>query len=169
MNAIRNPLLVLGAMYVFFVALLVATAGELPERMATHFDFAGRANGWMSRQGYLAFMAGFGLLFPLLLPLLSLGFRALPATVINIPHREYWLSPERREETNAYLVRHARWLAVLQLGLVIALHVLSVRANQQSPPHLSNAIWGFLVVFLACVGVWAWMLVRRFRAPREWA
>jgi hypothetical protein len=38
MNAIRNPLLVLAAMYVVFIALLVVTAGELPERMATHFD-----------------------------------------------------------------------------------------------------------------------------------
>jgi serine/threonine-protein kinase len=164
---IPKPMLVLLILYLVFIGLLVATAGKLPERMATHFDFAGRPDGWMSRQGYLAFMAGFGLLFPLLLPLVSLGFRALPASVINIPHREYWLSPERREETNAYLVRHALWLAVLQLGFVIALHLLSVSANRQSPPHLSNAIWGATLVFLRGIGLWGWQLVRRFRTPRE--
>ncbi|MBK6396604.1 MAG: DUF1648 domain-containing protein, partial [Betaproteobacteria bacterium] len=38
-------------------AIIVATSGALPERVATHFAFDGRANGWMTRDAY-AWMMG---------------------------------------------------------------------------------------------------------------
>ena len=63
---------------VLFVALLVlgpaiiwATSGALPDRVATHFGHDGLANGWMSRDGYRAFMLALGTLVPLFVVLMA--------------------------------------------------------------------------------------------------
>ena len=37
-------------------AFIVATTGQLPDRVASHFGAGNLANGWMTRGGYLAFM-----------------------------------------------------------------------------------------------------------------
>jgi uncharacterized membrane protein len=163
----RYPLLVLAALYIAFIALLIVTAGSLPERMATHFNLSGEANDWMGRKDYLVMMAVFGLIFPPILPALFLMMRTVPASAFNMPYRDYWLAPEREAETRTYFVRHALWFSCWQMMFVIAVHVLSVLANQQTPPRLSNAIWGCGLVFLLGTAVWVWQLVRRFGKPPE--
>ncbi len=163
---IRHPALLLAVLYAAFVALLIHDASRLPERVATHFDWHGQPNGWMSRQGYLTFMAIFGLVFPLVPAVMSLLVRFLPAGAINIPHREYWLAPERRGETASYLFRHMLWLSSIMSALTSVLHQMTVEANQQAPPRLSNAIWALLAVFLVGIFVWGFALVRHFRLPK---
>lgn len=78
--------------YAYFAPLL-------PERVASHFDAAGQADGWSSKTAFfvfnLAFVAGMALLF--------LGLTAwqgrIPSAWINLPHKDYWLAPERRAAT----------------------------------------------------------------------
>ena len=161
----HNPHKLLAALYVVFLAELAFSAPLLPERVASHFGFEGEPDGWMSRSACLAFMAVFGIVFPLVLPAIFIWVQRLPASVINIPNRDYWLSAERRQTTNAFLLHHALWLSCLQVGLVIVLHALVVEANRQTPPRLSNAVWVLLGLFLAGVFAWVWGLVRRFRTP----
>src|SRR4029078_12585355 len=101
---IRHPALLLAVFYAAFVAMLVRDAARLPERVATHFDFRGQHDGWMSGQGYLAFMTVFGLVFPLVPAALCLLVRLLPDSLINLPHREYWLGAEEPRHTARLLV-----------------------------------------------------------------
>jgi ABC-type Fe3+ transport system permease subunit len=163
---IRHPAVLLAALYTAFVALLVHDAARLPERVATHFDWRGQPNGWMSSQGYLDFIAVFGLVFPVFPAAMCLLLRFLSDSVINIPHRDYWLATERRGETAGYLFRHALWLGSMMSGLTIVLHQMTVEANRQVPPQLSSAIWGYLVVFLIGIFLWVFALVRHFRLPK---
>ncbi len=167
MQLARNPLIVLALLYAAFLACLTPYALDLPARMASHFDFHGEPDGWMSGGGYLAFMAAFGLTFPLFLPGLFWITRRLPDGAMNLPHREYWLAPERRDETHAYLLRHALWLACMQMLLVIALHLLVVEANRQDPPRLSNAVWGLLFCFIAGIAAWLVTMIRHFGPPAK--
>jgi uncharacterized membrane protein len=44
---------------------IVATSGQLPSLVASHFDAAGRPNGFMSRGGYVRFMLCFAVGLPL--------------------------------------------------------------------------------------------------------
>jgi serine/threonine-protein kinase len=150
-------------MYVAFLVEVVYSATLLPDQVASHFGFEGQPDGWMSRSATLLFMAVFGIVFPLLLPALFYGIRHLPDSAINLPDRDYWLAPERREETYAYLFRHALWLACLQVGFAMVLHALVVDANLQTPPRLSGGIWVAGGLFLAGVIAWIWSLVRHFR------
>lgn len=163
---IRHPALLIAVLSAVFVGTLVRDAGRLPERVATHFDWRGHPNGWMSSQGYLAFMAVFGLVFPLIPVALCLLLRFLPDSAINLPHREYWLAAERRGETAGYLVGRMLWLSCMMSGLTIVLHQLTVEANHRVPPQLPNAVWVYLPVFLLGVFLWMFALVRHFRLPK---
>jgi len=104
--------------------------------------------------------------FPLVPAALCLLVRLLPDSLINLPHREYWLAPERRDETAGYLVGHMLWLSCMMSGLTIVLHQMTVEANLQAPPQLSNTTWGYMAMFLVGLFLWIFMLVRHFRLPK---
>ncbi|MEK6258983.1 MAG: DUF1648 domain-containing protein [Planctomycetota bacterium] len=164
MNTLPLRIGLLVVLYVCFGVSLFASAAWLPDRVATHFDMAGVANGWMSRSTHLMFMSVFGLVFPNFLICICWSIRFLPAGLVNIPHREYWLADERRSETASYLVRHSVWFACLALGFVIGLHGLVVLSNQRQPPQLP-VVWvlGVAGPFLVGVAAWVICLYRRFR------
>ena len=167
MTSLRTSLIALAVLYFLFGILLAVGSVQLPERVASHFGFSGEANGWMSRTGYLVFMAFFGMIFPMIAPLAVLLVGRVPASMVNLPNKEFWLAPERREGTVAFLVSQMLRLAVLVLGLVIVVHQLVVDANRQDPPRMSNMIWAVLAVFLVFMAGWIWSLVRHFRLPAE--
>lgn len=84
----------------------------LPDVVGSHFDAAGKVNGSSSKLGYfiiyfisLAITSSFTLVLPLII-------KHLPTSTINIPHRDYWLSSDRREET-------LKFLKYIFLGLVL--------------------------------------------------
>lgn len=165
MTSIRNSIIALGALYFLFGILLAMGSVQLPQQVASHFGVSGEANGWMSRSSYLVFMAFFGMIFPMIPPLAGLLVGRLPASVINLPNKEYWLAPERRDATVAFLVSQLLRLAVLELGLVIVLHQLVIDANRQQPARMSGVVWGVLAVFLVFMAGWVWSLIRHFKLP----
>ena len=142
----------------------LVTSLSLPATVASHFAASGAANGFMPRAFYVRFMLAFNVVLPLALVYLpNLALRN-PRARINLPHREYWLAPERRAETVGYLCAHSFRMGS---GLVVFLayvHSLVVRANAQVPPGLSSSWFlGGLGVFAACALVWFAMLFARFR------
>lgn len=148
------------------VAELVSLAPGMPDVVATHFDGAGHPNGGMSRAGWVAFQLG--LLAVMGATFLGVPFLLgrLPSTLINIPHREYWLSPERRAGSMTAL---RNWLAVVGCGVVLLLMAVTGmvhHANRMSPPRLSSP------VFVACLASFLLYLIgaivalyRRFPRP----
>ena len=148
------------------VAQLAWLAPGMPDRVATHFDGAGNPNGWMSRAGMagfqltiLAVMGGTFLGLPVLL-------NRLPTTMINIPHREYWLSPERRAGSMTAL---RNWMAVMGCGVVFLLMAVTRmlhHANRMTPPRLSSGVFVVcLAAFLLYVVGAIVALYRRFPRP----
>lgn len=168
METPRTPTLVLGFLYIVFIGCLALTAGSLPERVATHFDLSGQPNGWMSRSTHLAFIAGFGLVMPLVVVGVCFALRFAPESSINIPHRKFWLAPERRAETISFVFRHSLWLACGTVAFVTGVHLLVVQANSQIPAQLPLApilAWaGCLIVGIA---VWAGLMLRHFKHPAD--
>src|SRR6185503_782071 len=97
-------------------------------------------NGWMSRSAHLVFTLVFGFALPLFLVGLIYIMRFLPASLMNIPHRAYWLAEERRRKTLAYLSRQSLWLACLSVGFIGGVHYVVVSANRAAWPHLSTPL-----------------------------
>jgi len=156
---LRFVLLIAGA-----AAFVWLTSLSLPDVVASHFGASGQANGFMSRDAYVGLMLACVAGLPTLLTVVSnLGLDA-PKARINLPNRDYWLTPERRGETVSYVRAHlARFAAVLVVFLCYV-HWLVVRANGAQPPHLSSSGIGVgLAAFGVYAIVWTRLLLRRFR------
>lgn len=136
---------------------------DLPEKVATHFNAAGRADGWGARAEFLWFFGMLGLLSPLLVPAIMGMLRILPERWLNIPQKDYWMQPENRGEIGRFLFPASFWIAAANVLFVAGLFYLTVEANRQSPPVLNGG--GILVLtggFLLAVLVWVVYVVRFF-------
>ncbi|HEX7111345.1 MAG TPA: hypothetical protein VF216_02795 [Mizugakiibacter sp.] len=156
------PLFVLAAAgFVWF------TGQSMPAVVASHFGASGRADAFVPREGYLRFMTALVLLLPVLVVYLPNWLLARVGFAVNLPNRQYWMAPERRGDTLAYLRGNSFRLGYLLVGLLAYVHWLVVRANAAVPPVL-DARWlvGGLVVFVVGAGACVLALVRRFvRVP----
>jgi len=162
----RTPYAIFGALLVSAAALLLATVGALPERIPTHFGAGGVPNAWMTRGGYTAFMLAFAVGLPLMIVALIGGLPRLFPRQVNLPNREHWLAPERREASLAFLGRHACWLGCIMVLMAAGVHGLIVRASGATPPRLEQGL--FLVMlggFVVATGLWIVAIFRRF--PRS--
>ena len=147
---------------VALVVLLVVSHGALPDRIATHFDAGGRPNGWMSREAFLRFgvisvLAPVSVLYAVAL---LAGF--IPASLVNLPHRDYWLSSERSATTRAILRVALFEFANATFAFVLFVLGSTVAANRATPPHLGFTFFLGLFAFIAFTLVWTLQLLRRF-------
>lgn len=168
MNGTRLPKIVYFLMLAMGVLQWMHAYPQLPERMASHFDAYGRPNGWQPKEtfflvmGVVIFMTGaIGFLIPR-------AIAAAPAGLINLPRKDYWLAPERREETLSFLRAHMEWLAC---GLLfVLLYATSQAINANLPEHGSFGAQGMLYVLLVFVllvmGATVHLLRHFYRVPR---
>jgi uncharacterized membrane protein len=159
---------------VFFALALVGAvryvyyAPQLPEVLGSHFAGNGAVNGWQSKAAFfstelavvvLAAVVGFGI--PRIIG-------AMPVSLINLPNKEFWLTPEGRAETLGYLQMHMASFGCALLAFLLFVMELVFRANLQSPPRLSSvAFVPGLVVFLVFVTVSTVRLLARFARVRR--
>ncbi len=149
-----------------FVGLLAWSAHQLPDQVATHFGFTGHPDRWSSRASAVMMMGGFGLGLPLLMAVFAWVVRFMPDSTVNVPHREYWLAPERRAETYAFFTRQLLWLGCLLVCFMMGLTWVTVQANTRTPVQMPSAsLFTLLGVFLAGMAVWSIRFVSRFRRP----
>src|SRR5512141_1551506 len=157
-------------MRTLFTALLLAIvfvfvkSSSLPPVVASHFVVGGAANGFMPRSGYLLFtiilLAG----LPLLIVFLSSLSTFLPVRFINLPNREYWLAPERQDETLSYLREQGSHFGVMLIVFLCFVHWLVIRANSHNPPLFPESLFLIgMAVFLIGLVVWLGRFVAHFR------
>jgi uncharacterized membrane protein len=146
------------------IIAIASTSDQLPDRVASHFGADGLANGFMTRHMYLALMLGIGVGLPALIGLTVGPSVRRFSRFINIPNREYWLAPARREATVAYVAAHTARLVVGLAAFAVAVHLLVIRANRLHPPRLETDVMIALLALLAAVlAAWIAVLSRRFR------
>ncbi len=92
---------------------------RLPETVATHFGGLGAANDWSGRNGF------FGLYLVLVVMLVGI-FKLVPRWSerrvrfgMKIPNPEYWLAPERIEQTKQFFRRQMTVIGIAHLLLAI--------------------------------------------------
>lgn len=157
------PRAVLFLLCVGYLILVIRSAPLLPERVATHFSGSGEADGWMSRSSDLIFMGILGVGLPLFFVVISLVVGWIPDQLVNLPHRDYWLSPEHRAETHAYISNRMIWMGCLVVLLFAGIHCLMIQANRMAPPHLPMIPFLILMgMFLAGMLIWIIAFIRRF-------
>jgi len=136
---------------------------KLPEVIATHFRAGGLANGWQTQSQ--AFTNGLGIIA--VAALIGFGVPQLlgviPVSLINLPKKEFWLAPERREQTLAYLKASFAWFACILFTFVLFVNDLVFRANLVKPQQLNTtAFLTALFTFLGFVLIWTIRLIVHF-------
>ncbi|MDQ2962737.1 MAG: hypothetical protein M3R31_06205 [Pseudomonadota bacterium] len=147
-------------------AFIIATAGDLPLQVASHFGRDDHPKAWTPRDTYVAIMVGAATLLPLfLITLMSWLPRVFPRAV-NIPNRDYWLAPERRERSLAALGAFGWAFGCLLAAFIVGVHWVVLAANTSVPTQLPDRPFQALIAgFLAAMGVWTVALCLRFRRP----
>ena len=136
---------------------------ELPERVASHFGSSGAADGWTSRTAFVATYVGLIGAMGLLYNGLAWGLPRLPVSMINLPRRDYWLSPERRERTLQDLGEQIAEIGTAFVLFLMLVFHLSIRANLDKTFRLDPAVVGSaLIVFLAVLVCWLGRLIWRY-------
>jgi hypothetical protein len=106
--------------------------------VASHFDAAGRVNGWMPRGPFVGLYAGVVALLTAVFVIASLAMR-VPGLRVNLPNRDHWLAPERRDATFSWLAAWSYGMASITVWLIIGIMRLAARANQGSPGAMASA------------------------------
>jgi serine/threonine-protein kinase len=158
----RTPLTILVLANTALLLTLSGTSHRLPERVASHFDLSGVADGWMSRASHLWTLGTLACGLSAVIVILFYSVRFFPDSSINLPRRDYWLAPERREETYSVLFRSGIWFACLMVLFMFGMHLLVIEANAVQPPRMSDSVWLVVGGLMAAMGIWTYLLVRRF-------
>lgn len=151
-NSIFFALVALGAVQLSYYA------PRIPDILGSHFSRGGFVNGWQTK----AAVFSTELAMIVLATVVSFGIpriiAAVPVSLINLPHKEYWLASERREDTLAYIRVWSAWFGCGLLAFLLFVMELAFRANLHTPPQFNNA--AFIPVLIAFV-VFDTMLVLR--------
>ena len=84
-------------------------------------------------------------------------------TLINLPNKDYWLSPARRAESISFLYTGFLWFGVLIITFLCFTHWLVVLANMSKPAQLSEPwFFGGLGIFIVAVFIWLKVLRGHF-------
>jgi uncharacterized membrane protein len=167
MDRIRLAETVFGATLVAWALLMMFYYVQAPEQLASHFDGSGKPNGWSSKTTF------FGITFGIM-ALLAVIFLWLPRKrflvgrrLTNLPNKEYWLSPERADETWRQLRERLLWMGVATAILEGGITVLAIDANLSPTPSLSPVAAWLLGAYFVFTITWVIALYRRFgRVPQ---
>jgi len=142
---------------------------QLPDVVASHFNARGMPNGWQTKSVFFAFSAGAVAIAAFLTFGIPAIFSKMPMSLISLPHKEYWLAPERRAETLAFLDRSFAWFGCAVLLVVTTAVNYAIGRNlhpgaQLDPPVLIYVFGGFFVSTI----LWAIRLLTHFaQIPRD--
>ena len=101
----------------------------LPERVASHFNGKGEADGFSSRTTYTWLMASLQVGTLAMFLVINLLVKYLPASLINIPNRKYWLAQERRDETVRSLAGSMYVVCLATQAFMVSLNQLIIWHN----------------------------------------
>lgn len=151
-----------------YALTLAWLALSLPDRVPTHFDAAGEADGWSSKPAALAMWAGLGVFILGGGALLARYATAGDGTMLNMPQasKDYWLAPERRAQfrrrLEADLLVLSTWTGLLLIAMML---VTLSAAEQRDVPGWW--FWAGLGGYLLGTAVWTVWLLRRYRPPAD--
>ena len=136
---------------------------QMPDVVASHFNGLGAPNDWASKQGF------FGLYLAIVLMLVAI-FEFVPGWSesrssfgMKIPNRDYWLAPERVEQTKAFFRRQMYIMGIVHMMLTIYAVQLAILANFNPEPRLHPSIGWALMLYFIFLGAWLIHFYLHFR------
>jgi uncharacterized membrane protein len=134
---------------------------RLPEQVAYHFGVSGQPDAWGSKMHFLIlYLVTVALMAAIFL---GLGFAIpkIPNRAINIPNKDYWLAPERRQKTLEYILPLFFWLGSFTMIFLLYLFHQSFQVDLGKAPNLSHFVLS-IGVYLVFTTIWCIAIYRKF-------
>lgn len=154
------------AMYAFAVAaliylvtmLIIAVAG--PAQMPMHAGLRGGVDAWGSKGRFLL-NSTYAVVIAAFLLILAANVRRFPASIVNTPHRDYWLTEEHRPRFDRLVASMMIGIAALQLLLFSAINIAGMWVRHESWYYPTALV----LFFLGLASVIGSTVVRLYREP----
>ena len=158
--------LILLSLWLFILFQYVHYYPQLPPIVASHFDGAGRPNGWSPKGAFFVIYVVLAVIITAAFFWLPLILRRMPASLINLPNREYWLAPQRKDQAMEMLADEMGWFGDAVLTVMMASIQLALNANLPGTAGFqSSLMWVLLAAFVLFAVLWLLHLYRRFARP----
>ncbi len=160
---------------IFFVLAILAAIyfwpnyAQLPDVVASHFNARGVANGWQSKTMFFGFFVGAVALATFVAFGIPAIISKIPKELINLPNKDYWLAPERRNETLAILSTSFAWFGCGVLLVVTTAVNYAIGRNLHPQAQLDIPVLFYVLVgFLVFTILWSIRMITRFaRVPPD--
>ncbi len=137
---------------------------RLLDRVVSTYDAAGDPSGSMAKPLFFALHLLMVAVCVVVFAGLEVILRKAPPSLINIPNREYWLAPDRREATYGRLGESIRSYGTATLVFLIVLAELVIRQNlwpESSVPTIG--LWIAASAFVVFTVAWVIRFLLMFR------
>lgn len=140
----------------------------LPEKMATHFNWEGYADGYAPRDVHMWMMLVVYGIMAFSFGVLPHLIARVPPAFINLPRKDYWLAPERVATTLGDIRDRMAVFGIMIFLFFMVVGLLVAEANKQIPPRLPDAFMWSLAGFLIITAVWTIRFIRDYyKVPKE--
>ena len=168
MQSKKLPMIVFSICMLVFVMSVLLLSEKLPANVAIHFNSAGQASDWMTKDGHFAFILLFGIGISVFLIGICYSIRFFPSSMLNVPNKNYWRSKEHYPEACDFIFHHSFWMASMIIALLSSINYTIVQANRLTPPSLDvKDSFAVIVLFFICVLAWAAFLILHFYRKME--
>jgi uncharacterized membrane protein len=113
----------------------------MPEVVASHFDGRGNADAWSNRNVFFGLYLAIVAMLAGIFIVLSRWSERRAQFGMKIPNREYWLAPQRIEQTRRFFRRQMMVMGVAHMMLAVYCVQLVINANFDQTPSLHQSIF----------------------------
>lgn len=152
---------------IFIIVLVLCLAQAvyyyplLPERVASHFGPSGRPDAWSGKDAFIEIYVGVIAFIAVLFSGMGFVLRKIPDSMINLPNKDYWLSPGRRQETVDRIARQAFWFGSATLVLMLDVFRQVFRVHLGEARTLEHPV-ASIVAYVGFGVIWSIVMIRGF-------
>ena len=164
----RLPKLIFVVLTLYAAVHFSSLYPQLPGVVASHFNGRGAPNGWQTKEAFFGIFVAISVLAAVIGFGMPKMIQAMPAQLVNLLNKRYWLSPEHLAETAEFLNSSFAWFACGNFLIMVFVFDYAIENNlhPEHPPSPAR-MWYILAGFLLFTVVWTIRMLAKFRRPPQ--